>query len=51
MSDATKIHLITDDNQRYSIGDRFRTNFNQRMECYINGVIRDIITSKLIASK
>lgn len=51
MSDATKIHLITDDNQRYSIGDRFRTNFNQRMKCYINGVIRDIITSKLIASK
>ena len=51
MRDATKIHLITDDNRRYSIGDQFKKNFDQRMECYINGVIRDITTSKLIASK
>lgn len=51
MSNATKIHLITDDNRRYSIGDQFKKNFDQRMECYINGVIRDITTAKLIASK
>lgn len=51
MRDATKIHLITDDNRRYSIGDQFKKNFDQRMECYINGVIRDITTAKLIASK
>ena len=51
MSDATKIHLITDDRQRYSIGNRFRTNFDQKMECYINGVIRDIIIAKFIESK
>lgn len=51
MADATKIHFITDDNQRYSIGDQFKTNFEQRMECFINGLVRDIVTSKLIASK
>lgn len=51
MADATKIHLVTDDNQRYSIGDQFKTNFDQRMESYINEIIRDITTSKLIASK
>ena len=51
MRNATKIHFITDDNQRYSIGDQFKTNFEQRMECCINGLIRDIVTSKLIASK
>ena len=51
MRDATKIHLITDDNRRYSIGDQFKKNFDQRMEGYINEVIRDITTSKLIASK
>ena len=51
MADATKIHLITDDNRRYSIGDQFKTNFDQRMEGYINEIVRDITTSKLIASK
>ena len=49
--DSTKIHFITDDTTRYSIGDQFKTNFEQRMECCINGLIRDITTAKLIASK
>ena len=51
MNDSIKIHLITDDNQRYSIGNQFKTNFEQRMECYITELIRDIATSKLVASK